>query len=86
MYSFMETNQYPSVKHLNLPFIKAISIKEKEDIKRNLTITLVIMIFLDSGKGPHRGGNGTTFNWDYSEPLILTGEQLILAGGLNLIM
>ncbi len=66
---------------LNLPFIKAISIKEKEDINGILHYPSE-MILLDSGKGPHRGGNGTTFNWDYAEALSLP-QQLILAGGLN---
>ncbi|TMU86911.1 phosphoribosylanthranilate isomerase [Bacillus sp. BHET2] len=66
---------------LDLPFIKAISIKEKEDINGSLHYPGE-MILLDSGKGPHRGGNGTTFNWDYAEALTHP-HHLILAGGLN---
>ncbi|MGF3103264.1 phosphoribosylanthranilate isomerase [Rossellomorea sp. DUT-2] len=67
---------------LNLPFIKAISIKEKEDLD-GIEFFGGEMILVDSGKGPHRGGNGTTFNWDYVDELNIP-QQLILAGGLNL--
>jgi phosphoribosylanthranilate isomerase len=66
---------------LNLPLIKAISIKEKEDIN-GVNHYPGGMVLLDSGKGPFRGGNGTTFNWDYIEAMTVS-QQLILAGGLN---
>ncbi|MFI8687415.1 N-(5'-phosphoribosyl)anthranilate isomerase [Rossellomorea sp. NPDC077527] len=66
---------------INLPFIKAIPVKEKEDIA-GMEDFGGEMILLDSGKGPHRGGNGTTFNWDYTDSVI-TPQHLILAGGLN---
>ncbi|MGM0854264.1 MAG: phosphoribosylanthranilate isomerase [Bacillota bacterium] len=66
---------------LNHPFIKAISIKEKEDID-GIEHFGGEMILVDSGTGPHRGGNGTTFNWDYVHALNIP-QHLILAGGLN---
>ena len=66
---------------LNLPFIKAISVKERKDID-GIEEFPGEMILLDSGKGPHRGGNGTTFNWDYAHSLNIP-QHLILAGGLN---
>jgi phosphoribosylanthranilate isomerase len=66
---------------LNLPFIKSISIKEKEDLD-GIEHFGGEMILVDSGKGPHRGGNGTTFNWDYVHALNIP-QHLILAGGLN---
>ncbi|WP_044336634.1 phosphoribosylanthranilate isomerase [Rossellomorea aquimaris] len=67
--------------NLDLPFIKAVSIKEKEDLD-GIEHFGGEMILVDSGKGPHRGGNGTTFNWDYVHALN-TPQRLILAGGLN---
>jgi phosphoribosylanthranilate isomerase len=67
---------------LNLPFIKAVSIKEKEDLD-GIEHFGGEMILVDSGNGPHRGGNGTTFNWDYVHSLNIP-QHLILAGGLNL--
>ncbi|MBN8194384.1 phosphoribosylanthranilate isomerase [Bacillus sp. NTK074B] len=66
---------------LNLPFIKAISVKERRDID-GIEGFPGEMILLDSGKGPHRGGNGTTFNWDYAHSINIP-KHLILAGGLN---
>ena len=66
---------------LNLPFIKAISVKERKDID-GIEEFPGEMILLDSGKGPHRGGNGTTFNWDYAHSINIP-QHLILAGGLN---
>ncbi|KPL57903.1 phosphoribosylanthranilate isomerase [Rossellomorea vietnamensis] len=66
---------------LNLPFIKAISVKERKDID-GIEKFPGEMILLDSGKGPHRGGNGTTFNWDYAHSINIP-HHLILAGGLN---
>ncbi|MHA7139247.1 phosphoribosylanthranilate isomerase [Rossellomorea arthrocnemi] len=66
---------------LNLPFIKAISIKKKEDLD-GIEHFGGKMILVDSGKGPHRGGNGTTFNWDYVHALNIP-QHLILAGGLR---
>jgi phosphoribosylanthranilate isomerase len=66
---------------LNLPFIKAISVKERKDLK-GIEEFPGEMVLLDSGKGPHRGGNGTTFNWEYAHSINIP-QQLILAGGLN---
>lgn len=66
---------------LDFPFIKAVSIKEKEDLDGIEQIGGE-MILLDSGNGPQRGGNGTTFNWDYVHALNIP-QHLILAGGLN---
>lgn len=66
---------------INIPFVKAISVKEKEDLE-GIEHFGGEMILLDSGKGPYRGGNGTTFNWDYAVSVELS-QDLILAGGLN---
>ncbi len=67
---------------LDIPYIKAISVKVKEDMKRVAEYE-GSMVLVDSGKGPYRGGNGTTFDWDYLESIDLAGKKLILAGGLN---
>ena len=73
---------YSFCSKLYVPYIKAISVKEKDDLKRIEEFN-ESMILLDSGKGPYRGGNGTTFDWDYLESIDLAGKKLILAGGLN---
>ncbi|BCB04347.1 phosphoribosylanthranilate isomerase [Bacillus sp. KH172YL63] len=66
---------------LDIPYFKAVSIKEKQDLF-GIEKYQSEMVLVDSGKGPYRGGNGTTFNWDYMEGTRLP-QQLILAGGLN---
>lgn len=67
---------------LSVPFIKAISIKEEADVKR-VGLYPEGPVLVDSGKGPHRGGNGTTFQWDYLKGIEMSGHRIILAGGLN---
>jgi phosphoribosylanthranilate isomerase len=69
-------------KCLNIPYIKAVSIKEKNDLDI-LQEFGEEMILVDSGKGPHRGGNGTSFDWDYLKDYQFKNRRLILAGGLK---
>ncbi len=38
---------------------------------------------LDSGTGPYRGGNGTTFDWNQLTDTYLDPNKVILAGGLT---
>ncbi|WP_201716240.1 phosphoribosylanthranilate isomerase [Rossellomorea arthrocnemi] len=68
-------------ENIDLPLIKAIPIKEEADII-GMDQYPGELVLVDSGKGPFRGGNGTTFNWEYVEAIPLS-HQLILAGGLN---
>ncbi|MCA1054468.1 phosphoribosylanthranilate isomerase [Rossellomorea aquimaris] len=69
-------------KELTIPFIKAISIKDRDDLEA-VTRYGNEMILVDSGKGPFRGGNGTSFDWDYLSGHEATDRRLILAGGLR---
>ncbi|OIU71385.1 phosphoribosylanthranilate isomerase [Rossellomorea aquimaris] len=67
---------------LHIPFIKAISIREKRDLK-SLERYGSGLLLVDSGKGPFRGGNGTTFDWEYLSDYESHKDRLILAGGLR---
>ncbi|MEL3974577.1 phosphoribosylanthranilate isomerase [Rossellomorea oryzaecorticis] len=67
---------------LTLPYIKAVSILEKNDLDI-LPAYGGEMVLVDSGKGPFRGGNGTSFDWDYLKDNRFSSQKLILAGGLN---
>jgi phosphoribosylanthranilate isomerase len=67
---------------LHIPFIKAISIRGKSDLKA-LGRYGSGLLLVDSGKGPYRGGNGTTFDWDYLSDYEPQRDRLILAGGLR---
>jgi phosphoribosylanthranilate isomerase len=69
-------------RDLNIPYIKAVSIKEKNDLDI-LPEFGEEMILVDSGKGPYRGGNGTSFDWDYLRDYHSNNRRLILAGGLK---
>ncbi|UII58582.1 phosphoribosylanthranilate isomerase (plasmid) [Cytobacillus spongiae] len=66
---------------LGLPYIKAIGVKEKEDLV-GVGHFGGGLILLDSGNGPYRGGNGTTFDWSYADASTYH-QQMILAGGLT---
>jgi phosphoribosylanthranilate isomerase len=67
---------------LTLPYIKAVSIKEKNDLDI-LPEYGGEMMLVDSGNGPYRGGNGTSFEWDYLKDDQSRSQKLILAGGLK---
>jgi phosphoribosylanthranilate isomerase len=67
---------------LTVPYIKAVSINEKKDLDI-LPEYGGDMVLVDSGKGPHRGGNGTSFDWDYLKDDQSRSQKLILAGGLK---
>jgi phosphoribosylanthranilate isomerase len=67
---------------LAVPYIKAVSINEKKDLDI-LPEYGGDMVLVDSGKGPHRGGNGTSFDWEYLNNDQSRNHKLILAGGLK---
>jgi phosphoribosylanthranilate isomerase len=69
-------------RNLSIPYIKAVSIKEKKDVDI-LPDFGGEMVLVDSGKGPYRGGNGTSFDWDYLKDYQSRDNKLILAGGLK---
>lgn len=70
-------------ERLSVPYIKSLSIKTSDDLKRLSNYASADYILLDSGHGPYRGGNGTTFDWSLLEEEHLSNDRLILAGGLN---
>jgi phosphoribosylanthranilate isomerase len=67
---------------LTVPYIKAVSINEKKDLDI-LPEYGGDMVLVDSGKGPYRGGNGTSFDWEYLKNDQSRNHKLILAGGLK---
>ncbi|XXM74333.1 phosphoribosylanthranilate isomerase [Lysinibacillus sphaericus] len=69
-------------RELTIPFIKAISIREKSDLQALQRYGSGLLL-VDSGKGPFRGGNGTTFDWEYLSDYETHKDRLILAGGLR---
>ncbi|KSU63300.1 N-(5'-phosphoribosyl)anthranilate isomerase [[Bacillus] enclensis] len=69
-------------RELTIPFIKAISIREKSDLQALQRYGSGLLL-VDSGKGPFRGGNGTTFDWEYLSDYESLKDNIILAGGLK---
>jgi phosphoribosylanthranilate isomerase len=67
------------VREMGLPVIKAIHVKDKEDIRKAQEYTNVLHLF-DTKVSGMAGGTGKTFDWeilrDYTDPFVL-------AGGLN---
>ncbi|WP_442594067.1 phosphoribosylanthranilate isomerase [Neobacillus sp. D3-1R] len=68
---------------LDLPVIKAISIKSQEDVKKIEKYDCEY-ILVDSPYGKYRGGNGTTFDWHLLLNQEFQNNRLILAGGLTI--
>ncbi|QTC43151.1 phosphoribosylanthranilate isomerase [Bacillus sp. V3] len=69
-------------RELTIPFIKAISIREKSDLQALQRYGSGLLL-VDSGKGPFRGGNGATFDWEYLSDYESLKDNIILAGGLK---
>jgi phosphoribosylanthranilate isomerase len=67
---------------LTVPYIKAVSINKKKDLDI-LPEYGGDMVLVDSGIGPYRGGNGTSFDWEYLKNDQSRNHKLILAGGLK---
>ena len=65
----------------NLPFIKAISMNEKDYMNQIFDFDDAFAILLDSGGQKIRGGTGKTFDWKLIPKEIK--NNLIIAGGLN---
>ncbi|MFH0703175.1 MAG: phosphoribosylanthranilate isomerase [bacterium] len=70
--------------NLNIPVIKAIRVKNIDDI---LTIKdykdIVFAVLLDSYSESQLGGTGKSFCWDIASKAKLFNIPIILAGGLN---
>ncbi|WP_203362704.1 phosphoribosylanthranilate isomerase [Bacillus sp. REN10] len=69
-------------RKLTRPVIKAFSYSEKLSIQDVLAYP-ADLILLDSAKGPYRGGNGTSFDWNLLANETFDRTRLILAGGLH---
>jgi len=67
---------------LRYPVIKAIRIESESDIDQ-IDAYSCDYILVDSPRGPYRGGNGTTFNWNLFIHKNIE-RKLILAGGLTI--
>ena len=65
----------------NLPYIKAISMNEKDFQNKIIEFADAFAILLDSGGQKIRGGTGKTFDWKLIPKEIK--NNLIIAGGLN---
>tara|TARA_B100000900_G_scaffold138992_1_gene117812 strand:+ start:1351 stop:1965 length:615 start_codon:yes stop_codon:yes gene_type:complete len=65
----------------NLPYIKAISMNEKDFLNKIMEFNDAFAILLDSGGLKIRGGTGKTFDWKLIPKEIK--NNLIIAGGLN---
>ena len=65
----------------NLPYIKAISMNEKDFLNKIIEFDDAFAILLDSGSKKIRGGTGKTFDWKLIPKEIK--NNLIIAGGLN---
>ncbi|WP_053363801.1 phosphoribosylanthranilate isomerase [Bacillus sp. FJAT-27251] len=66
---------------IGMPLIKAYSIRDKEDIT-TIDYEKSDYALLDSPPAMYRGGNGTSFDWDFASGA-KSGRNVILAGGLN---
>ncbi|MDJ0364990.1 phosphoribosylanthranilate isomerase [Hymenobacter sp. H14-R3] len=79
-----ETLAYCQAVHAQgLRIIKAFSVDEQFDFSTLVAFEPVCELFLFDTKGPHRGGNGQTFDWrvlaNYHGP-----TPFLLSGGLGL--
>ncbi|WP_456274447.1 phosphoribosylanthranilate isomerase [Bacillus sp. AK031] len=75
-------NETPEFCHsLSVPCYKAISIQRQSDLNEVGRYT-GNYILLDSGHGSSKGGNGTSFDWNYLRNFT-ADKKIILAGGLN---
>lgn len=68
-------------KQLNYPVIKAFSVKP--DHIAGIANYPCHYYLLDSPRGPGRGGNGTTFDWELLQNIHVDRGKIILAGGLH---
>ncbi len=71
----------PVIVFVNEPYIKAISMNEKDFQNKIIEFGDAFAILLDSGGQKIRGGTGKTFDWKLIPKEIK--NNLIIAGGLN---
>lgn len=75
-----ETNAF--IQHIGLPAIKALSIRNVDDVL-NAALYDVDYYLFDAPGADYRGGSGHTFDWSLLEQSNIPRKKVILAGGLN---
>lgn len=70
------------IQNLNIPTIKAFSIRTKEDIEKASKYDVDYYLF-DAPGIDYQGGSGQIFNWNLLEDVQIPREKIILAGGLK---
>lgn len=75
-----ETNAL--IQHIGLPAIKALSIRNADDVLNAARYDVDYYLF-DAPGTDYRGGSGHTFDWSLLEQSNIPREKVILAGGLN---
>lgn len=70
------------IQEQGYPAIKALSIREKEDVQAAANYQVDYYLF-DAPGTEFKGGSGHTFDWTLLEQVGIPKEKLLLAGGLN---
>ncbi|WDU78237.1 MULTISPECIES: phosphoribosylanthranilate isomerase [Lysinibacillus] len=70
------------IQEQGYPAIKALSIREKEDVQAATNYQVDYYLF-DAPGTEFKGGSGHTFDWTLLEQVRIPKEKLLLAGGLN---
>lgn len=70
------------IQEQGYPAIKALSIREKEDVQAAADYQVDYYLF-DAPGTEFKGGSGHTFDWTLLEQVGISKEKLLLAGGLN---
>ena len=70
------------IQEQGYPAIKALSIREKEDVQVAANYQVDYYLF-DAPGTEFKGGSGHTFDWTLLEQVGIPKEKLLLAGGLN---
>ena len=70
------------VQRLSLPIIKALSIRNQEDVRQASRYEVDYFLF-DAPGVEYRGGSGHSFDWSLLTKANISHDKVILAGGLN---
>ncbi|MBL3728724.1 phosphoribosylanthranilate isomerase [Lysinibacillus sp. HST-98] len=70
------------IQEQGYPAIKALSIRDKEDVQAAANYQVDYYLF-DAPGTEFKGGSGHTFDWTLLEQVGIPKEKLLLAGGLN---
>ncbi len=70
------------VQRLSLPTIKALSIRNQEDVRQALRYEVDYFLF-DAPGVEYRGGSGHSFDWSLLTKANISHDKVILAGGLT---